>query len=263
MYSWNARQPRAAERERVLLDVFLALVLGARQRLARPPVVGDLVIVPLREHRDLGVEREQVLVEQIVFVVAAEFGQRLGRLRFLLGDDVLPDLAVRQLAPRPPAAVGVDGVAGVDEEIRPVVAHGRVGAHAAARVVDAPALAGGVARPDERDRAPVARRGAKAADHRLARRSVGERQVLEADAIEDVLAGGQDLDQHLGGEIALRQRIGEHAVADASEAVGGGNLDLHARGPVGAGPDHAGIDRHVAGLQPMADGRHGRRPGSR
>jgi hypothetical protein len=87
------------------------------------------------------------------------------------------------------------------------------GAHAAAGDVDAPALAGGVARPDERDRAPVARRGAKPPDHRLADdRRRGE--ILEADAIEDVLARGQILDQDLGGEIAFRQRIGEHAVAD-------------------------------------------------
>jgi len=40
--------------EDVLVDIFLALVLVARQRLGRPPVVGDLVVVPLREHWDFG-----------------------------------------------------------------------------------------------------------------------------------------------------------------------------------------------------------------
>src|SRR5215467_13282376 len=68
------------EQQSVLLDVFLALVLGARERLSRPPVIGNLVIVPLGEHRNPGVEREHVLVEQVVFVVAAKFGQRFRRL---------------------------------------------------------------------------------------------------------------------------------------------------------------------------------------
>jgi len=73
----------------------------------------------------------------------------------------------------------------MDEEIRPAGEHRRVGAHAAARLVDAPALAGGVARPDERERAPLGRRGAEVSDRRLAEdRRRGE--ILELDAIEDV-----------------------------------------------------------------------------
>ncbi len=89
--------------------------------------------------------------------------------------------------------------------------HGRVGAHAAARLVDAPALPGGVARPDERHWSggrPArcgSARSTELADDR--RRS----QILEADAIEDVLAGRQVLDQRLGREIALGQHVDEHA----------------------------------------------------
>ena len=45
--------------------------------LARPPVIGDLVVVPLREDWNLGVELPQILVEQIVFVIAAIIGERL------------------------------------------------------------------------------------------------------------------------------------------------------------------------------------------
>ena len=132
--------------------------------------------------------------------------------------------------------------------------HGRVGAHAAARLVDAPALPGGVARPDERHRAAVGRRGAEAADHRLAQD--GRRgEVGKADAVEDVLPGRQTFEQRLGGEIALRQRIDEHAAVDGLEAVGGRHLDRHARRPVGARPDHAGISRHVARLNAMGDHR--------
>src|SRR5262249_26883241 len=112
----------------VLLDVFLALMLGAGQRLARPPIVAHLVIVPLREDGDFGVEGTHVLVEQIVFVVAAELGQRLRWLRLFLEYDVFPDLAVRHFLLGEDRAVGVDGVAVVDEEIRAVAQHGGVGA---------------------------------------------------------------------------------------------------------------------------------------
>ena len=137
------------QQQGVLLDIFLALVLGARQRLARPPIVGHLVIIPLCEDRHLGIERAHVRVEQIVFVVAAELGERFRGFRLFLDHDVFPDLAVRHFLLREDWTVGVDIVAAVDEEIRPIAQHGGVGAHAAARLVDAPALPGGVARPQE------------------------------------------------------------------------------------------------------------------
>jgi hypothetical protein len=128
-------------------------------------------------------------VHEIVFVVAAELGERLRRLGLVLGDHVLPDLAVSHLHLGDDRAIGVNIVAAMDEEIRAVAQHGRVGAHAAACLVDAPALAGGITRPDERDGAPVGRRAAKPARHRLADDGRG-RKVLEADAIEDVLPCG-------------------------------------------------------------------------
>ena len=90
--------------------------------LAGPPVVGDLVVVPLREHRHLGVEAAHMRVEQIVFVVAAVVGDRCRDPRFLLGDEVLPRFAVRQLQFALDRAVGIDAVAGMDEEVRPAVA---------------------------------------------------------------------------------------------------------------------------------------------
>ena len=153
---------RAAAARRERRDVGIA----DAQRHAGPPVVGDLVVVPLREHRDLGVEGAQIMVEQVVFVVAAEVGERLGDARLFFRHDVAPDLAVRELLLRSERAFGIDVVAAVDEEIRPVAPHRRIGAHAAARRIDPPAAAG-VARPDERDRPARARR-AEAADLRLA-----------------------------------------------------------------------------------------------
>src|SRR5262249_3772744 len=54
-----------AEEERGLLVIVPTPVLGAGERLARPPIVEHLVVVPLRDRGDLGIEREQVLVEEI------------------------------------------------------------------------------------------------------------------------------------------------------------------------------------------------------
>ena len=239
----------------VLLDVLLRDEFRARvHRFARPPIVENFVIVPLREHRDFGVERAEILVEQVVFIVAAEFCERLGRLRLVFGNDVLPDLAVRHFLLGVDRPVGIDVVAVVNEKIRLVLEDSGVSAHAAARLVDTPALADGIARPHEADRALVARRGAEAANHRLAGNG-RRRQILRADAIEDVLAGGQILHQCLGGEIAFRQRVDIDAADNIFEAVGGGEFDLQARRPVGTGPYHAGIDGHIAGLDAVADGR--------
>jgi hypothetical protein len=56
----------------------------------------------------------------------------------------------------------------VDEEIRPVVEHRRVGPHSAARFVDAPALPRRIARPEKRNGTPVVRGGAEMADLTLA-----------------------------------------------------------------------------------------------
>ena len=87
------------------------------------PVVAHLVIVPEHDLGHLGVESPHVLVEQVVFVVAAELVQRLGDFRFGLGDDVLPHRAVVQFDLRGHVLVGVDGVAAVDEDIRFGAAH--------------------------------------------------------------------------------------------------------------------------------------------
>ncbi len=252
--SWKARRAARDEIEQALLAIAVAVADSA----AGDPVVGDLVIVPLREDRHLGVERAQVRVGEIVFVVAAELGERLGDLRLLLADHVPPRLAVRQLVLAADRAVGIDDVAAVDEEVGAVRQHGRVGAHAAAREIDAEAAAGGVARPDEGHVLAVRRRGAEASDLRLAddRR---RRQVLEADAIEDVLPRRQVLEQQLAGEVALRQHVDVRRVADVPEALGGGDLDQHPRRPVGARPHHAGVDRDVARLQAVGDARTIRR----
>jgi hypothetical protein len=230
------------------------VLFGACQRLAGPPVVVDLVVVPLREDGHFGIERQNVLIEQVIFEIAAKFVERLGGLRLLDGDEILPDFAIRHFLLGRHWIVGVDVVAIVDEKIRPIVSHRRIGTHATARLVDAPALSGGVAGPHEADRAPIARRGAETADGRLAD-NAGRSKVLKADAIENLLPGRQAVDQRLGGEIALRQGIDIGTAVYHVETVGGGNLDLHAGRPVGARPNHGRVDRHVARLHAVRDRR--------
>ena len=60
--------------------------------------------------------------------------------------------------------------------------------------------------------------------------------ILKPDAIEYVLPGRQTLGQRLSGEIGLRQRIDEDRAANVLEAVGGSDLDQHARRPVRTRP---------------------------
>ena len=108
--------------------------------------------------------------------------------------------------------------------------------------------------PAKRDRTAVARRGTKAAHHRLAdaRRSC---EIPKSDAVEDILAGRELFEQQLGREIAVRQSIHKGAVAHSLEVVGGGDLDLHPSRPIATCPDHPGIDAHVARLQAVGDER--------
>ena len=121
------------------------------------PVVRHLVVVPLDVLRDLGVEAPDVLVREVVAVVAAELLDRLGDLRLLLGHEVLPRAAARQVDLGLERVVRVDHVAAVHEEVRLQAAHHLVQAHAAPVRADAPTLAGGVAGPRERD-VPAVRR---------------------------------------------------------------------------------------------------------
>src|SRR6266478_3972125 len=102
----------------------------------------------------------------------------------------------------------------MQQEIRPVLAHGGEGEHAPVVGIDAPALSSDVAAPDKTDVAPVAGRGAEAADHRLAR-NVGMRQVAESDAVKYILAGGK-----------IFQSIFAVKSLSGSAAIGGKTLAL-------------------------------------
>ncbi len=125
------------------------------------------MVVPLREHRHLRIEGTQVLVEQVVFVVAAKLRKVLCDCGFFLRDEVAPKAAVGKFQFGLDRTVGIDVIAAMNEEIWTVLEHGGVGSHAAASAIDAPALPGGIARPDKRYRPLPGRRGAKMSDLRF------------------------------------------------------------------------------------------------
>ena len=185
MHDWSAPQERAR---------------SARHNAG---VAVPRVSVPLREDGHFGIECRDVLVEQVVFEIAAKFVERLGGLRLLDCDEILPDFAIRHFLLGRHRIVGVDVVAVMNKKIWSILAHRRIGTHAAARLIDAPALSGGVAGPYEVNRAPIARRNAETADGWLTD-NAGRSTVLKADATENILAGRQAVNQRLGGEIALR-----------------------------------------------------------
>ena len=133
-----------------------------------------------------------------------ELVERLGDFRLFGDGEVLPDFSVRQFHLGGNDAVGIDGVAGMNQEIRLVLVHGGVGDHAAVVGIDAPALSGDIAAPDEADIAAVGGRGTEAANHGFAD-DIRMRKVAQPHPIENILPGGKILQQHLGGEVAFGQ----------------------------------------------------------
>ncbi len=115
----------------------IAHLIPAVQLHARRPVVGHLVVVPLPDLRHLGVERTQVLIQQVVAVVATELVQGLGNLALLFGDQIAPEAAILGRHFGGDRPVGVDHVAAVQKEIRVALAHGFVDAQTTEVRVDA------------------------------------------------------------------------------------------------------------------------------
>ena len=164
------------------------------------------MVVPLRQHRHLRIEGAHILVEQVVFVVAAKLREGFGDNGFVLRDDVPPDVAVRQFQFGLDRTVGIDVIATMNEEVRAVFQHGGVGSHAAAAGIDAPALPGGIARPDERYRLPLRGRGAEMTDLRFSR-NPGLGDIFKPHPVENILPGRQAIQRELRGEVAVRQRL--------------------------------------------------------
>ena len=169
------------------VDAALLGVARVGEHLAGPPVVGRLVVVPLRDDRHLGVHRPHVVVEQRVAVPTPELRQGLRHLGHLRRHQVAPHLAVRLGHLGGDRPVRIDRVAGVHEEVGPGLVHGAVADQPAQVGVDPPALAAGVSGPHEARGGGLHRGGPEAQRARLADVTV---LVLEGQ-LDGVVAPGR------------------------------------------------------------------------
>ncbi len=225
--------------------------------LAGVPVVEDLVVVPLAHLRGLGEERAPVVGQQVVLVLPAEVLQGLGDLGLGLGGDVAPRRPVGQHHGLLDGPVGVDVVAAAQEEVGVTRAH-RVGDAEPAQVgVDAPSLAGDVARPQEPDVVAASGRHPEPARHRLAAAA----RVVEVDGADPVVqvatvrAVREVVERDLAGEVGGRchdratheRRVPERRVTR--------DLGDQSGRPVGAAPEHGAAVADVAGLHAVRERR--------
>jgi hypothetical protein len=224
------------------------------QDLTRVPVVPHLVVVPLHQDRHLRAEAPLVLVEEVVGEVPAVVGEALRHPGLGGRGHVLPDGAVLEPDLGRDGPVRVDLIAGVDEEVRVAAAHELVHLHPAPVGIDAPALPDLVPRPGEGDGPPAQGRRAESPGRGCAQH-LGIGEVLEQNAVEDVLPGGQSAEVHPRGEIGFGQRGGPDDPPDVSECFRRGVLDDEPRGTVGPAPDDGSVAGDVIALDPAGDGR--------
>ena len=176
---------------------------------------------------------------------------------------MLPVLGDDRLADR---AVGVDGVAAVDEEVRLAAAHGLVDLHAAEVRVDAPALPGGVAAPDEAQVGRVPGPRCQPSSPSRAGGGVTKRPTTGSDRAR-ALASDWKLTRTKTSRFSGRPVMSCRAVKSVPSSASGPTqpgglqeaaveapLDDHARGPVGAAPDQHRALRRVAELQALQCG---------
>jgi hypothetical protein len=86
----------------------------------RRPVIGHFMVVPLRQHRHLCIEGAQILVEQVVFVVAAKLRDVFGDDGFFFRDEISPEAAIGQFQFGLDRTVGINVIAAMNEEVRSV-----------------------------------------------------------------------------------------------------------------------------------------------
>ena len=222
------------------------------QDFPRIPVVHHFMIVPLGVDRHFGIEAAQILIQQVVGILAMVFRLGFGHLGLGSGSEIAPGTAVGQRHRLGQRAIGIDAVAAVDEKVRTQPTHGLEDAHAAQIRVDPPALAANVSRPQETHVATAQGGHLELAQHRLARphRAI---QRLEGHAAEDAFAMRQALQVELGREIALRKRRRPPQPHRIAEAFGGGHLQPHPRWPIGPAPNHGAIIQHIPDLHPAGN----------
>ncbi len=209
------------------------------------------MVIPLPDLRDFGVEATDVLVHQVVAVVAAIIVECLGDLALGFAGDIAPHPAAFGGQLRRHRAVSVDGVAAVDKKVGQAQTHGFVDAHAANVRVDAEALANGVAAPDKTEVAPGLRHAAQMTEPGFAGdTALG---VFEIHAIENRLIGRQPRELDPCGEIATRIGQWRDESAWVAKQAAGVPFDHHPRRSVAAAPDHRPIAHQIAGLHAIGE----------
>ena len=195
------------------------------------------------------------VVAQVVAVAAAELVAASGR-----PSPTPSSTRLRQSSRRPGARVsrdrpvGVDHVAGVDEQVRLGGAHRVERAHAAVRFVDAPALPADVAAPDDPHRRRRPRRRPERAAHRLAELAAPR---LEARLVDDALARRQAVRSSRAVKSARRDVGADTRSRAPASASRRAVADAQPRRPVGAAPDDRAIELDVAALHAGGDHRPG------
>src|SRR5438132_8137031 len=163
------------------------------------------MVIPLDQLGHFRIEAAYVLIQEVVDVVATELRERFGDLGLFRDDDILPERAVVELDLCLNGIIGIDIVAAVDEKIRLQAAYLFVNPHAAPLWIDAPPLAGGISAPDKGDVAalgwccPEMAQGGRA-------HNFGVSQILEDNAVEDLLPRWQISQFDAGGKVADSQR---------------------------------------------------------
>ncbi|VVO41450.1 hypothetical protein PS704_05896 [Pseudomonas fluorescens] len=221
------------------------------------------MVVPLPDLRHFSVEATDVVVHQVVAVIAAILIEGFGDFALGIAGDVAPHATIFGGQLRRDRTVGVDGVAAVDKEIWQAQTHGFIDAHAANVRVDAEALADGVAAPDKADVAPGLRHAAQVTEPGFA--GDATLSVFEMHAIENRLVGGQTGELDPRGEIAAGIRQWRDKTPRVAEQTAGVPFHHHPRRTIAAAPDHRPVAQHVAGLhaigelRPVLDRRNHRR----
>lgn len=142
----------------------------------------------------------------------------------------------------------------MNEEVGLGAAHRLVDAVATNLGIDAPTLAGLVAREGEGDGLLLRRRRTEAAgDRRANAAEIG--QILEAHAIEERLAGRQLADVEPRGEIAVLERTGTDESPRPAERFVRRQLDDHPRRTIRIGPQHGAPVGDVAAHGAARQGR--------
>src|SRR5262245_5931637 len=212
------------------------------------------MVIPLDQLGYLGIEAAYVFIQQIVDVVAAELGERLGDLGLFRDDDILPERAVFEFDFCLHRIIGIDVVATVDEKIRLQTAHLVVNPHPAPLWIDAPPLACGIPTPYKGDVAALGWCRAEMAQGWSAQ-DFGVSEILEKNTVEDLLSCWQIGQLDACRKVADGKSGWALYPSSLGEGVRGSIFHQHAAWLVCTTPDNGRVAGHVTTGDAVGDAR--------